>query len=186
MTQLLSALEHAHAHGIVHRDLKPENVFVIREPNGAEVIQLVDFGLAKVAEGGESRRALTQFGQVFGTPAYMSPEQCMGRSDLDHRTDLYALGCILFHVLCGRPPFLSDAGAGPMIAAHLRDAPPDPRTVAGDASPDRTAPHRCTAHPRRVSPRSATAPRSSGNAPVHRRSPVAARSPLALAGRRPR
>ncbi|HVI01899.1 MAG TPA: serine/threonine-protein kinase, partial [Enhygromyxa sp.] len=107
MTQLLAALEHAHAHGIVHRDLKPENVFVLREPDGAEVIQLVDFGLAKVAEGGESRRALTQFGQVFGTPAYMSPEQCRGEV-VDSRTDLYAAGVILYELLCGRQPFDSD------------------------------------------------------------------------------
>ena len=67
---------------------------------------------------------------LIGTPAYMSPEQCMGRSDLDHRTDLYSLGCILFHVLCGRPPFLSEHGTGMMIAAHMRDPAPDPRTLA--------------------------------------------------------
>jgi hypothetical protein len=65
----------------------------------------------------------------MGTPAYMSPEQCVGRADLDHRTDIYSLGCILFHVLCGRPPFTSDQGTGMMIAAHIRDAAPDPRTV---------------------------------------------------------
>ena len=103
--QLLDALAHAHALDVVHRDLKPENVFVIRDAAGHEQVQLVDFGLAKVAEAGPSYRELTQFGQVFGTPAYMSPEQCMGKSDLDHRTDIYSLGCILFHVLCGRPPF---------------------------------------------------------------------------------
>jgi serine/threonine protein kinase len=128
MTQLLSALEHAHAHGIVHRDLKPENVFVIREPNGAEVIQLVDFGLAKVAEGGESRRALTQFGQVFGTPAYMSPEQCMGEV-VDARTDLYAAGAILYELLCGLPLFESDDPVTLLTLQLTAKPPPLPEYV---------------------------------------------------------
>ncbi|PRQ07420.1 serine/threonine-protein kinase [Enhygromyxa salina] len=104
--QLLSALAHAHAHQVVHRDLKPENVFVIRDPAGNEYIQLVDFGLAKVAEAATSRRALTQFGQVFGTPAYMSPEQCRGEV-VDARTDIYATGVILYELLAGHPPFIS-------------------------------------------------------------------------------
>jgi serine/threonine protein kinase len=123
MTQLFAALEHAHAHGIVHRDLKPENVFVIREPDGAEVIQLVDFGLAKVTEGGGSRPALTQFGQIFGTPAYMSPEQCRGEI-CDARTDLYAAGVILYELLAGRPPFDSD-DALTLLRLQL-EAPPPP------------------------------------------------------------
>jgi serine/threonine protein kinase len=122
MTQLFSALEHAHAHGIVHRDLKPENVFVIREQNGAETIQLVDFGLAKVAEGGESRRALTQFGQVFGTPAYMSPEQCMGET-VDARTDLYAAGAMLYELLGGLPLFETDDPVT-LLTLQLTAAPP--------------------------------------------------------------
>ncbi|KIG16452.1 Serine/threonine-protein kinase pkn2 [Enhygromyxa salina] len=104
--QLLHALAHAHAHQVVHRDLKPENVFVIRDGAGNEVVQLVDFGLAKVAEAGASRRALTQFGQVFGTPAYMSPEQCRGEI-VDARTDIYATGVILYELLAGHPPFIS-------------------------------------------------------------------------------
>src|SRR5690606_24289800 len=113
---------HAHAHGIVHRDLKPENVFVIRDPNGAEVIQLVDFGLAKVAEGGSSRQALTQFGQVFGTPAYMSPEQCRAEV-VDARTDLDAAGVMLGGRWCGRPPVAGDDRVT-LLALQLSAAPP--------------------------------------------------------------
>ncbi|MFO7567364.1 MAG: serine/threonine-protein kinase [Enhygromyxa sp.] len=129
MTQLLAALEHAHAHGIVHRDLKPENVFVIRDPSGAEVIQLVDFGLAKVAEGGSSRRALTQFGQVFGTPAYMSPEQCRGEV-VDARTDLYAAGVILYELLAGRAPFDADDPVTLLTLQLTASPPPLPEQVS--------------------------------------------------------
>ena len=130
VAQVAGALAAAHAQGIVHRDLKPDNVFLVPNellPGGTQV-KLLDFGIAKLA-GDQSAGVKTQTGALIGTPAYMSPEQCMGRSDLDHRTDLYSLGCILFHVLCGRPPFLSEHGTGVMIAAHMRDAPPDPRTL---------------------------------------------------------
>jgi serine/threonine protein kinase len=120
--QLLDALALAHAHEVVHRDLKPENVFVIRDSAGHEQVQLVDFGLAKVAEAGPSYRALTQFGQVFGTPAYMSPEQCRGEV-VDVRTDIYATGIILYELLAGRAPFDSD---NPLVllGMHLHQEPP--------------------------------------------------------------
>jgi len=126
--QLLAALEHAHARAVVHRDLKPENVFVIRDASGLEQVQLVDFGLAKVAEGGDTRRALTQFGQVFGTPAYMSPEQCRGEI-VDARTDVYAAGVILYELLSGRAPFHSD-DALTLLRLQLEAPPPPlPETV---------------------------------------------------------
>ena len=130
LVQVASALAAAHARGIVHRDLKPDNIFLAADemmPYGVRV-KLLDFGIAKLADdrGGGMK---TQTGMLIGTPAYMSPEQCMGKPDIDARTDLYALGCILFHVLCGRPPFLGEHGTGMMIAAHLRDAPVDPRTL---------------------------------------------------------
>ena len=128
VAQVASALAAAHARGIVHRDLKPDNIFLIPNelmPFGVQA-KLLDFGIAKLAD--ERAAFKTQTGSLIGTPAYMSPEQCMGRSDVDHRTDLYALGCILFHVLCNRPPFVCEGGAGAMIAAHLRDPAPDPRT----------------------------------------------------------
>ncbi|MDQ3370062.1 MAG: serine/threonine protein kinase, partial [Myxococcota bacterium] len=139
VAQVAGALAAAHARGIVHRDLKPDNVFLVPNelmPGGVQV-KLLDFGIAKLVDdpGGAFK---TQTGVMMGTPAYMSPEQCMGRSDLDHRTDLYSLGCILFHVLCGRPPFLGDQGTGMVIAAHLRDPAPDPRGFNPDV-PDALA-----------------------------------------------
>ena len=128
--QAVAALAAAHARGIVHRDLKPDNLFLIPNdllPSGIQVV-LLDFGIAKLGDD-QTAGLKTQTGALMGTPAYMSPEQCMGRADLDHRTDLYAIGCILFHVFCGRPPFVSAQGTGMMIAAHIRDPAPDPRTL---------------------------------------------------------
>ena len=130
LAQVAAALGAAHTRGIVHRDLKPDNIFLVPNelvPGGIQV-KLLDFGIAKLADE-QQAGFKTQTGALMGTPAYMSPEQCMGRADLDHRTDIYSLGCILFHVLCGRPPFTSDQGTGMMIAAHIRDAAPDPRTI---------------------------------------------------------
>jgi serine/threonine-protein kinase len=130
LAQVAGALAAAHAQGIVHRDLKPDNIFLVPNelvPGGVQV-KLLDFGIAKLADE-RTAGFKTQTGALIGTPAYMSPEQCMGRSDLDHRTDLYSLGCILFHVLCGRPPFLSEHGTGVMIAAHIRDPAPHPKSL---------------------------------------------------------
>ncbi len=128
--QVCAALAAAHAQGIVHRDLKPDNIFLAANemmPGGVQAV-LLDFGIAKLADDRTSGLR-TQTGSLLGTPAYMSPEQCMGRSDIDYRTDLYSLGCVLFHVLCGRPPFLSEHGTGMMIAAQIRDEPPHPRAL---------------------------------------------------------
>ncbi len=130
VAQVLGALAAAHARGIVHRDLKPDNIFLVPNelmPGGIQV-KLLDFGIAKLSGDG-TLGSQTQTGVMMGTPAYMSPEQCMGKSDLDHRTDLYSIGCILYQLLTGRPPFLGDQGTGMMIAAHIRDVPADPRTL---------------------------------------------------------
>ncbi|MBV8760375.1 MAG: serine/threonine protein kinase [Deltaproteobacteria bacterium] len=131
VAQVAGALAAAHARGIVHRDLKPDNIFLV--PNelvaGGIQVKVLDFGIAKLA-GEQGGGMKTQTGALIGTPAYMSPEQCMGRSDLDHRTDLYSLGCVFYHMLCGRPPFVSDQGTGMILAAHMRDAaPPLPPSV---------------------------------------------------------
>jgi serine/threonine-protein kinase len=116
----------AHAAGVVHRDLKPDNIFLAHHhelPSAVE-LKVLDFGVAKLAAAISGPDALsTQSGTLIGTAVYMSPEQCLGAKTIDGRSDVYALGCILFEMLAGRPPF-SDLGVGPTIAAHLTQAPP--------------------------------------------------------------
>jgi serine/threonine-protein kinase len=124
------ALAAAHEKRIVHRDLKPDNIFL---PSGAasgdSPTKILDFGIAKLlkTEVGENKLK-TRTGSIIGTPAYMSPEQCRGIGDIDHRTDIYSLGCMLFEMLCGRPPFVSE-GFGELIQAHLSVAPPSIRAL---------------------------------------------------------
>ena len=136
VAQIAGGLAAAHARGIVHRDLKPDNIFLV--PNdlvaGGLQVKLLDFGIAKLA-GDQGGAMKTQTGALIGTPAYMSPEQCMGRSDLDHRTDLYSVGCVLYHILCGRPPFVSNQGTGMILAAHMRDPAEDPRALSPGVPP---------------------------------------------------
>jgi eukaryotic-like serine/threonine-protein kinase len=126
--QIAGALAAAHERGIVHRDLKPENIFLVPDPEiaGGERIKVLDFGIAKLAAPGN--RARTQTGSMLGTPAYMSPEQCRGAGNVDARADLYALGCVLFEMLCGQPPFTAE-GMGEVIAHHLYFPPPAPRSL---------------------------------------------------------
>lgn len=120
--QLIGALAAAHAHDIVHRDIKPENLFVVEDPDvvGGKRIKILDFGVAKLAPtrpGG----GMTAQGTIFGTPAYMAPEQCEDSTQVDHRSDLYAIGCIMYEMLCSEPPF--GLGGMELLAAHLRDIP---------------------------------------------------------------
>jgi serine/threonine protein kinase len=102
---VLDALEAAHAREVVHRDLKPENVFLVGPSDGPHQVKVLDFGVAKVV--GSADEQLTRSGTIIGTPEFMSPEQAMGR-DVDARSDLYAVGCIAYAMLCGRPPFLDN------------------------------------------------------------------------------
>jgi eukaryotic-like serine/threonine-protein kinase len=105
LSQVCMALSVAHEQGIIHRDLKPENIYLVRTA-GAEVFaKVLDFGIAKVSGGA----ALTQTGKIFGTPQYMSPEQWRADRELRPTSDLYALGCILYELLSGRPPFEGDS-----------------------------------------------------------------------------
>ena len=124
---MAEALEAAHAKGIVHRDLKPENIFVQSQP--PDSVKLVDFGIAKLA--GDFRAGQvhqTRTGAMMGTPLYMSPEQCRDSANIDSRTDLYSLGCVLFEMLTGHPPF-THATLGDLVVAHMTEAPPDVRAV---------------------------------------------------------
>lgn len=116
--QVGAALEYAHTRGVVHRDIKPGNILL----EGGEAI-VADFGiaLAVAAAGGGDR--LTATGLAVGTPAYMSPEQAAGSQTLDRRSDIYSLGCVLYEMLAGEPPFSSPTPAA-IVARHLHDTPP--------------------------------------------------------------
>jgi serine/threonine protein kinase len=129
LNQIARALEAAHAHGAVHRDIKPENIFIERlatEPNG--IIRLLDFGLTKLLVDVDRRTERTQSGVAIGTPMYFSPEQARGL-DVDHRTDIYALGCVGYELVLGTVPFVDAKTIPALFAAHLHEAPPMPRTI---------------------------------------------------------
>jgi serine/threonine-protein kinase len=128
---IASALEAAHAAGIAHRDLKPDNVFLARTSRQTTV-KLLDFGIAKLLKTNQEMEK-TQTGMVMGTPAYMSPEQGRGK-DVDHRTDIYALGIIAFEMFCRRPPFIGDT-AMDLVVAHIHTPPPAPSSIAPGLSP---------------------------------------------------
>ena len=128
--QTASGLGAAHAKGIIHRDLKPDNLFVIPEESDAsrERVKILDFGIAKLrVPSGDSLK--TRTGTLMGTPIYMSPEQCLGTKEVDHRSDVYSLGIILYEMLSGRPPFLSE-GFGELLTMHLHDSPPPLQSFA--------------------------------------------------------
>ena len=127
-TQIASALAAAHEAGIIHRDLKPDNVFLVRDPDSPHRVRakVLDFGLAKLAEPDD--RGWTRTGNFVGTPLYMSPEQCRGKN-LDARTDIYSLGCMLYEMVCGRVPFL-DETVGDLIIAHSSTPPTPPRSLS--------------------------------------------------------
>jgi serine/threonine protein kinase len=126
---LLDALAHAHGQGIIHRDVKPANVVL-----SGEGAVLLDFGIARavVASGTDQ---LTRSGIAVGTSTYMSPEQITAAPSLDHRTDLYSLGCMLFECLAGQPPF-HHPNEAVVLQLHLSEAPPDIRTLRSETPAD--------------------------------------------------
>jgi serine/threonine-protein kinase len=128
--QVLEALAAAHLHGIIHRDLKPANVMVAQR-DGADFVKVLDFGIAILAEQADAEARLTQHGMVYGTPAYMSPEQIRG-DPVDARSDLYAVAAMLFEMLTGAPPF-SAATPLALAAKHLTE--PAPAVDRGAAIP---------------------------------------------------
>ncbi|HEV8320377.1 MAG TPA: protein kinase [Myxococcota bacterium] len=134
--QLLRGLGHAHAEGIVHRDLKPANVILLHDKRSgrADHVKILDFGLAKIidAVGQTEDATLTRAGTILGTPAYISPEQAAG-DEVDHRGDVYSVGVMLFELLCGQRPFVSDE-AVELIRAHVLEPAPDPRALRPDLS----------------------------------------------------
>src|SRR5262249_20844821 len=129
LCQVLAALAEAHHLDIIHRDLKPENIVLEPMRSGGDFVKVVDFGLAKM-RAGVSGTNITSPGIVCGTPDYMAPEQ--GRGDpIDHRSDLYAVGVILFQLLTGRLPFEAESPTQ-VVLMHLSMPPPDPSVVAPD------------------------------------------------------
>jgi serine/threonine-protein kinase len=132
--QTASGLGAAHAKGIIHRDLKPDNLFVIPEESDAarERVKILDFGIAKLhTMAGDSLK--TRTGTLMGTPVYMSPEQCLGTKEVDHRSDIYSLGVIIYEMLAGRPPFVSE-GFGELLSMHLHEKPASLRELAPQVS----------------------------------------------------
>ncbi|HSD89676.1 MAG TPA: protein kinase [Kofleriaceae bacterium] len=122
--QVCMALAASHEKGIIHRDLKPENIYLCPRMNDPEFVKVLDFGIAKLTGIAKGSGRATRIGTVLGTPAYMSPEQCVGIADVDPRADIYALGILMYEMLTGHLPF--DGDVGELIEAHLRRAPIPP------------------------------------------------------------
>jgi serine/threonine protein kinase len=129
---LLDALDHAHTQGIIHRDVKPANVVL-----SSEGAILLDFGIARavIASGTDQ---LTRSGIAVGTSTYMSPEQITALADIDHRSDLYSMGCMLFECLAGQPPF-HHRNEAVVLQLHLTQPAPDVRTLRSDTPADLAA-----------------------------------------------
>lgn len=125
---VLDALAYSHQHGIVHRDIKPANVIITH--NGA--VKVMDFGIARALHGASS--TMTQTGMVMGTPQYLSPEQALGKA-VDHRSDLYATGCLLYELLALRPPFTGETPLS-VVYQHVQDAPMPPSEVSDAVPPE--------------------------------------------------
>ena len=132
--QIADALGSSHDHGIIHRDLKPENVILIGRDETQDFVKVLDFGLAKLTHPEAPLTHHTGVGAVMGTPFYMAPEQCEGKADLDHRTDVYALGVILFEMLTGMVPF-GGLGYGEILIKQITVEPPAARSVRAELSP---------------------------------------------------
>ncbi len=123
--QICDALNDVHARGIVHRDLKPENIFLISRSSTPDYVKILDFGISKFKTSLDGKDArMTNTGATLGTPHFMSPEQAEGVSDIDHRTDIYALGCIMYYALTGKLPF--DAPSFALLIVRICSQNPPP------------------------------------------------------------
>jgi serine/threonine-protein kinase len=120
LRQLCGALAEAHSVGLIHRDIKPGNVILGNRGGLPDVVKLLDFGLVHRPVQKEDDARLTHAGAVFGTPAYMSPEQAASNADLDARSDIYSLGAVAYFLLTGTPPFVRDSIVL-TLAAHIRE-----------------------------------------------------------------
>ena len=127
--QIADALQTAHEQGVIHRDVKPENILIARSGHAL----LADFGIARANAGSGPADTMTQAGLTIGTVAYMSPEQALGERDIDARSDIYALGCVLYEMLTGTPPFTGPTAMS-VLSKHLAAAPPDARAARPEVS----------------------------------------------------
>jgi serine/threonine-protein kinase len=131
--QVAGALDVAHQAKIVHRNLKPSNVFLLSDETASgPTVKLLDFGVARLRLPGQV--ATAQTGSAGGMPLYMAPEEGRGAEKVDHRADIYSLGCILFEMACGRPPFIRESTVD-LIIAHVSEAPPTPSRIRPDLAP---------------------------------------------------
>jgi len=136
MQQCCSALQASHHKGIVHRDLKPENIYLCPRGGDKNFVKILDFGIAKLTgDGGMGQSQKTRTGLVIGTPAYMSPEQCEGKGQIDHRSDVYSIGVVMYELLTGRVPFPGE-GFGEVLVAHLTKTPEPPSQLNPDIKPE--------------------------------------------------
>lgn len=132
--QILRALQVAHLAGIIHRDLKPSNAFIIKKDGERDFVKLVDFGISKVSQPGAA--SLTQTNSALGTPLYMSPEQAKSPRDVDLRSDIYSVACILYELLTGQTPHTADSGELTEILFKLFTQDPTPiQNIRGDLPP---------------------------------------------------
>ena len=130
LAEAADAIHHAHAAGVIHRDIKPHNIILADHPSG-KIVRILDFGMAKILDSKmQDDMLLSADGAIFGTPQYMSPEQCKGAPP-DPRTDIYALGCVAFELLLGEPPFRGALAM--MFMSHLKTPPRVPSKVDPDA-----------------------------------------------------
>ena len=125
-SQIAATLEQAHRAGIIHRDMKPDNVVLVEQDGDPFFVKLVDFGIAKMTQAKASN--LTETGVILGTPYYMSPEQARGEA-LDHRSDIYAVGVMMYRAFTGRLPFVADTAMG-VLTRHLTEKPELPSRLA--------------------------------------------------------
>ena len=128
-----SALVAAHRVGVVHRDLKPENLFLSRSPSG-QVVKLIDFGIARIAESAASGVGLTRTGAMLGTPLYMSPEQARGERNIDAGTDIWAMGVVLFEMLAGQRAFAGETSTD--VIAKVLEREPAFNALPADVAPE--------------------------------------------------
>ena len=132
LMQVGQGLKCVHAHGIIHRDLKPGNIIIDHFEGQIKTVKIVDFGFSKVTRDSDSEKRLTQMDEAFGTPAYMSPEHCLGH-DLDVRSDVYSFGCVMYELMTGRPPFMGKNILA-TIANQVKTVPTEPKKFNSEIS----------------------------------------------------